>query len=157
MQLAITFQVKNIISSSIKRWETKSVQSFRHRHTNQLSHKSKIWYLIIVCVVQIFIIVILVLFHLIPNSPLSRRCMPVVHWVVGISSRTDIRSRGETSGTEEDKSHTCKRSTHGTITTTTTTTTESLQFAETGPKWYKNSHYQKPIITDASPQNWQDK
>lgn len=35
--------------------------------------------------------------------------MPVVHWVIGISSRTDIRSCGETSGTEGEKSHNCEQ------------------------------------------------
>lgn len=63
----------------------------------------KIQHLIIVCVVQIFIIVILVLFHLIPNSPLSRWCMPVIHWIIGISSRTNIRSGCKASGTENRK------------------------------------------------------
>ncbi len=72
--------------------------------TSDNSHIKTIhWYLIIVCVVQIFIIIILVLFHLVSDRPLPWRCMPVIHWIVGITSRADIRPCGETSCTKKEK------------------------------------------------------
>lgn len=60
-------------------------------------------HLIIIGVIQIFIIIILVLFHLVPNCPLSWGCMTVIHWIVGITSRPNIRSGGESSCTDEEQ------------------------------------------------------
>ena len=69
--------------------------------SNKYKRKSIHRHLIIICVVQIFIIIILVLFHLVPNRPLPWGSMSVIHRIVGITSRTDIRSGGETSGAKE--------------------------------------------------------
>lgn len=60
-------------------------------------------HLIIVSVVQILVIIVLVLLHLIAHRPFPRGCVPIVHRVIGITSRTDIRSRCETRGTAEHK------------------------------------------------------
>lgn len=61
----------------------------------------RMMYLIIVSVVEILVIIVLVLLHLITHCPLPRRCVPIVHRVIGITSGTNIRPRCETSGTAE--------------------------------------------------------
>lgn len=57
-------------------------------------------HLIIICVIQIFIIIVLALFHLIPNCPLPWGCMSIIHWIIGITGRTNIRSGSKTSCTK---------------------------------------------------------
>lgn len=58
-------------------------------------------YLIVVGVVQIFLLLFLTLFHLVTHCPLSRGRVTVVHRVISVTSRTDIRSCGETRSTGE--------------------------------------------------------
>ena len=78
-----------------------NIEYTAHLHTQHphiLNYK-RLTNLVIVGVVQIFLI-LFVLFHLVPNCPLTRGRMAVIYRVVRIPSGTNIGPGGKSSSTE---------------------------------------------------------
>ena len=80
-------------------------QFYIRKTSNKSQRQSSHRHLIIVGIIEIFFI-LLVLLHLVPNRPLPWGGMPIIHWIIGITSRTNIWSGGETSRTEEKSQNT---------------------------------------------------